>query len=117
MDTTRSGRPGHHDAAIVKTSPAVPAGAVPAGMPPPPSLESTSGSSFGPSFGTAPTGVGHSGWGPVPPEWLDRPVDPMERLLRRRLVTLSGEITTDSANELMAKLLWLDSEDPGTPIE
>jgi ATP-dependent Clp protease, protease subunit len=105
MDATRSGRPGHHNAALIKTSPAVPAGAVPAGMSEPP------------SHGTAPPGVGQPGWAPFPPAWLDRPVDPMERLLRRRLVTLSGEISTDSANELMAKLLWLDSEAPGSPIE
>jgi ATP-dependent Clp protease protease subunit len=62
-------------------------------------------------------GVGHVGWAPFPPEWFDRPVDPLERLLRRRVVPLSGPIDAASANELMAKLLWLDGEAPGTPID
>ena len=47
----------------------------------------------------------------------DRPIDPVDRLLRRRLVLLSGPITTDQANDVMARLLFLEHEDPEQPVE
>jgi ATP-dependent Clp protease, protease subunit len=50
-------------------------------------------------------------------ELYDRPVDPVDRLLRRRVVLLSGEINSDKANDVMARLLWLDHESEGEPIE
>jgi ATP-dependent Clp protease, protease subunit len=50
-------------------------------------------------------------------ELYDRPVDPVDRLLRRRVVLLSGQIDADKANDVMARLLWLEQEDPGEPIE
>jgi ATP-dependent Clp protease, protease subunit len=50
-------------------------------------------------------------------ELYDRPVDPVDRLLRRRVVLLSGEINADKANDVMARLLWLDQEGDGEPIE
>jgi ATP-dependent Clp protease, protease subunit len=50
-------------------------------------------------------------------ELYDRPVDPVDRLLRRRVVLLSGEINSDKANDVMARLLWLDHEGDGEPIE
>lgn len=104
MDAPRSSRPGHHPDAIV------PPRAAPTWMQEPPGPGTTPHG--------VPPGIGHVGWAPpFPPDWYDRPVDPLERLLRRRLVSLSGPIETTSANELMAKLLWLDSEAAGTPIE
>jgi ATP-dependent Clp protease, protease subunit len=47
----------------------------------------------------------------------DRPIDPVDRLLRRRVVLLSGEIDSDKANDVMARLLWLGQEAEGEPIE
>jgi ATP-dependent Clp protease protease subunit len=49
------------------------------------------------------------------PTW-DRPLDPLEQLLRRRVVPLSGEITAELANDVMARLLYLD-DDSGEPVE
>jgi ATP-dependent Clp protease protease subunit len=50
-------------------------------------------------------------------ELFDRPVDPVDRLLRRRVVLLSGEIDTARANDVMARLLWLEHEAEDEPIE
>jgi len=50
-------------------------------------------------------------------EVSDRPVDPVDRLLRRRVVLLSGQIDGDKANDVMARLLWLEQEGPGEPIQ
>jgi ATP-dependent Clp protease, protease subunit len=50
-------------------------------------------------------------------ELYDRPVDPVDRLLRRRVVLLSGEINSEKANDVMARLLWLEQESEGEPIE
>ena len=48
---------------------------------------------------------------------FDRPIDPVDRLLRRRVIMLSGAIDADRANDVMARLLYLEHEDPGEPIE
>ena len=48
---------------------------------------------------------------------FDRPIDPVDRLLRRRVIMLSGPIDSDKANDVMARLLFLEHEDPGEPIE
>ena len=40
-------------------------------------------------------------------ESFDRPIDPVDRLLRRRVILLSGPIDTDRANDVMARLLYL----------
>jgi ATP-dependent Clp protease, protease subunit len=48
---------------------------------------------------------------------FDRPIDPVDRLLRRRVIMLSGAIDVDKANDVMARLLYLEHEDPGEPIE
>lgn len=63
----------------------------------------------------APAGLatGHG----VPAFFADRPIDPMEQLLRRRIVPLSGAIDADLANDVNARLLYLDADDPGSPIE
>jgi ATP-dependent Clp protease protease subunit len=50
-------------------------------------------------------------------ELFDRPVDPVDRLLRRRVVLLSGEIDAAKANDVMARLLWLEQEAEDEPIE
>ncbi|HEY2959374.1 MAG TPA: ATP-dependent Clp protease proteolytic subunit [Actinomycetota bacterium] len=50
-------------------------------------------------------------------EFFDRPVDPVDRLLRRRVVLLSGEIDAARADDVMARLLWLEQEDDDQPIE
>src|SRR5436309_9821319 len=50
-------------------------------------------------------------------EFFDRPVDPVDRLLRRRVVLLSGEIDAARANDVMARLLWLEQEADDQPIE
>jgi ATP-dependent Clp protease protease subunit len=47
----------------------------------------------------------------------DRPIDPVDRLLRRRVVMLSGPITTEVANDVMARLLFLEHEDPEQPVD
>jgi ATP-dependent Clp protease protease subunit len=52
----------------------------------------------------------------VPAFWGDRPLDPMEQLLRRRMVVLSGTIDNDVAADVSARLLYLDAEAPGEPI-
>lgn len=57
--------------------------------------------------------IGHG----MPAFWADRPLDPLEQLLRRRVVPLSGQIDTETANDVMARLLYLDTEDPGTEIQ
>jgi ATP-dependent Clp protease, protease subunit len=48
---------------------------------------------------------------------FDRPIDPVDRLLRRRVIMLSGPIDSDKANDVMARLLFLEHEDPGEPID
>ncbi len=50
-------------------------------------------------------------------EAFDRPIDPVDRLLRRRLILLSGPIDADRANDVMARLLYLEGEDPEQPVE
>ena len=50
-------------------------------------------------------------------EAFDRPIDPVDRLLRRRVILLSGPIDTERANDVMARLLYLEGEDPDAPIE
>ena len=50
-------------------------------------------------------------------EAFDRPIDPVDRLLRRRVIMLSGAIDADKANDVMARLLYLEHEDPSEPIE
>jgi ATP-dependent Clp protease, protease subunit len=52
-----------------------------------------------------------------PPDWLDRPVDPVDRLLRRRIVVLSGQIDAERANDVMARLLYLEHESADEPVE
>ncbi len=56
-------------------------------------------------------GVGH--WS----ETVDRPIDPVDRLLRRRVVMLSGPVTGELANDVMARLLHLEHEDPEQPVD
>ena len=48
---------------------------------------------------------------------VDRPIDPLDRLLRRRVVMLSGAVTGEMAQDVMARLLYLEAEDPEAPIE
>jgi ATP-dependent Clp protease, protease subunit len=50
------------------------------------------------------------------PAWADRPVDPLEQLLRRRIVPLSGAIDAAVADDVMARLLYLEGEDPAAPV-
>ena len=50
-------------------------------------------------------------------EAFDRPIDPVDRLLRRRVIMLSGPIDTDRANDVMARLLYLEGEDTDEPVE
>ncbi|HYY78443.1 MAG TPA: ATP-dependent Clp protease proteolytic subunit [Actinomycetes bacterium] len=50
-------------------------------------------------------------------EAFDRPIDPVDRLLRRRVILLSGPIDADRAGDVMARLLYLEGEDPEAPIE
>jgi ATP-dependent Clp protease, protease subunit len=50
-------------------------------------------------------------------EAFDRPIDPVDRLLRRRVIMLSGPIDTERANDVMARLLYLEGEDPEAPID
>jgi ATP-dependent Clp protease protease subunit len=106
MDASHSSRPGPRAVAIERPGPATWTPATWMGERPAPGAP-----------GPAQHGTGHVGWAPYPPEWFERPIDPQDRLLRRRIVALSGAIDADSANELMAKLLWLDGEAPGAPIE
>ena len=56
---------------------------------------------------SSPTGLG-AGAGPES--------DVFGRLLRERIVFLTGEVTDETANELNAKLLLLDAEDPTRDI-
>jgi ATP-dependent Clp protease, protease subunit len=53
----------------------------------------------------------------TPTDWYERPIDPVDRLLRRRVVLLSGAIDADKANDVMARLLYLEGEDPDDPVE
>jgi hypothetical protein len=39
---------------------------------------------------------------------VERPLDPVEQLLRRRLVPLTGAIDADVAGDVMARLLYLE---------
>ena len=48
---------------------------------------------------------------------VDRPIDPLDRLLRRRVVMLSGAVTGEMAQDVMARLLYLEAEDPEAPVE
>ena len=50
-------------------------------------------------------------------EAFDRPIDPVDRLLRRRVILLSGPIDADRANDVMARLLYLEGEDDEAPVE
>ena len=50
-------------------------------------------------------------------DWFERPIDPVERLLRRRVVLLSGTVDAERANDVMARLLFLEGEDPDEPVE
>ena len=50
-------------------------------------------------------------------ESFDRPIDPVDRLLRRRVILLSGPIDTERADDVMARLLYLEGEDPSEPVE
>ena len=51
-------------------------------------------------------------------ESFDRPIDPVDRPLRRRVILLSGPIDTERANDVMARLLYLEGDDdPDEPIE
>jgi ATP-dependent Clp protease, protease subunit len=50
-------------------------------------------------------------------ESFDRPIDPVDRLLRRRVILLSGPIDTERANDVLARLLYLEGEDGDEPIE
>ncbi|HEY2804058.1 MAG TPA: ATP-dependent Clp protease proteolytic subunit, partial [Actinomycetota bacterium] len=43
---------------------------------------------------------------------LDRPLDVYSRLLRERVVFLSGELDDASGNAIVAQLLLLEAEDP-----
>ena len=56
-----------------------------------------------------PTGVEQSGRG-------ERAFDIFSRLLRDRVVFLTGPVTTESANLVIAQLLFLESEDPEKDI-
>lgn len=49
--------------------------------------------------------------------FFDRPIDPVERLLRRRVVLLSGPIDHVVAQDVMARLLYLEHEDGDAPVE
>ena len=51
------------------------------------------------------------------PDAVDRPIDPVDRLLRRRVLMLSGMVTSDLAQDIMARLLYLEAEDPDEPID
>lgn len=51
------------------------------------------------------------------PDAVDRPIDPVDRLLRRRVVLLSGMVTSEMAQDIMARLLYLEAEDPDAPID
>jgi ATP-dependent Clp protease protease subunit len=51
------------------------------------------------------------------PDAVDRPIDPVDRLLRRRVVMLSGTISAEMAQDIMARLLYLEATDPDEPIE
>jgi ATP-dependent Clp protease, protease subunit len=51
------------------------------------------------------------------PDAVDRPIDPVDRLLRRRVVMLSGMVTSELAQDVMARLLYLEGEDPDEPID
>ncbi len=50
-------------------------------------------------------------------EIFDRPIDPVDRLLRRRIVLLSGPIDHTVAQDVMARLLYLEHEADGQPVE
>lgn len=47
----------------------------------------------------------------------ERVLDPFSRLLKDRIVYLAGEVTDDSANALVAQLLYLEKENPNEPIK
>jgi ATP-dependent Clp protease, protease subunit len=51
------------------------------------------------------------------PAWADRPLDPVDQLLRRRVIPLSGTIDAELANDVMARLLHLEGADGDAPIE
>lgn len=47
----------------------------------------------------------------------ERAYDIYSRLLKDRIVFLGGEVTNDSANNIVAQLLFLESENPAAPIK
>ena len=46
----------------------------------------------------------------------ERSYDIFSRLLKGRIIMLSGEVNDDSANLIVAQLLFLESEDPDKDI-
>ena len=46
----------------------------------------------------------------------ERSYDLYSRLLEDRIVFLSGEVNTDSANSIIAQLLFLETKDPDKDI-
>ena len=46
----------------------------------------------------------------------ERSYDIFSRLLKDRIIMLSGEVTDESANLIVAQLLFLESEDPDKDI-
>ena len=46
----------------------------------------------------------------------ERAYDIYSRLLKDRIIMLSGEVTDESANLIVAQLLFLESEDPDKDI-
>ena len=46
----------------------------------------------------------------------ERSYDIFSRLLKERIIMLSGEVNDDSANLIVAQLLFLESEDPDKDI-
>ena len=47
----------------------------------------------------------------------ERSYDIYSRLLKERIIFLSGEVTDDSASLIVAQLLFLESEDPSKDIQ
>ncbi len=46
----------------------------------------------------------------------ERSYDIFSRLLKDRIIMLSGEVRDDSANLIVAQLLFIESDDPDTDI-
>lgn len=49
--------------------------------------------------------------------WADPPIDPVDRLLRRRVILLSGLVDTPKADDVIARLLYLEAEDGVAPVQ